>query len=67
MVRLSCPLTGTSKVEKPTKETSRIASARALILKFPSKSIETPFGVPFTTTVAPGRGSSSLVTIPDTV
>lgn len=66
MVRLSCPLTGTSKVEKPTKETSRIVSAGALMLKFPSKSVEIPFYVPFTTTVATSRGPSSLVTIQDT-
>ena len=36
------------------------------MLKFPSKSVVVPFVVPLTTTVAPGRGPSSLVTVPDT-
>ena len=36
------------------------------IVKFPSKSVVVPLLVPFTRTVAPGRGPSSLVTSPET-
>ena len=35
--------------------------------KFPSKSVDTPFVVPLTRTVAPGSGPSGLETVPLTV
>ena len=56
----SWPPTATSCVAKPTKETTKTSSAPADMLKFPSKSVVVPLLVPLTTTVAPGRGPSSL-------
>ena len=49
----------------PTKLTSMTASSATSMVKFPSKSVETPLLVPFSMTVAPGSGSPpSSSTVP---
>ena len=63
---LSCPATETSCETNPTNDTTRTSFAPAFIVKFPSKSVVVPSFVPFTRTVAPGKGPSSLVTSPET-
>ena len=47
-------------------EITKIPASEVLIVNVPSKSVETPFEVPLTRTVAPGRGlpSSASVTVP---
>ena len=45
-------------------ETTKVPES-ALIVNLPSKSVDTPFEVPLTKTVAPGRGTLfSSVTVP---
>lgn len=52
----------------PTYWNSRIASAGALMEYLPSKSVDVPTRVPFTTIDAPTRADPSVasVTVPDT-
>ena len=47
-------------------ETTRVPASETLIVKDPLKSVETPFEVPLTSTVAPGRGdpNSESTTVP---
>ena len=49
---------------KPTKETTSTSDELASIEKFPSKSVVVPLFVPLTIMVAPGKGPSSLETVP---
>ena len=65
MLTTSSAPTVTAVVSYPTKLNSRTFPSATSMLKFPSKSVETPFDVPCSRTVAPGSGIPwSSVTVP---
>ena len=57
MVKFVCPLTATSLVSYPVKVTTKTAFSATANSKAPSKFVDVPFLVPFSTMLAPGKGS----------